>query len=260
MSTENQTKINHLLQTQPSGVVLLSSWLKEKGYSLDLQKRYRRNNWLQSIGSGANIRTADKVDYMGGLYALQSQKGMHVHIGARSAIALLGKAHYLDLSKHKVILFGERGEQLPRWFSRHNWGIQIEYHQTSFLPPEEGLTKYQNNNFSILISNAARAIMECLYLVPEKQELSECYEIMESLNNLRPDKVQNLLEKCSSVKVKRLFLYLAEKVNPAWFGFLDLKSIKLGTGKRSIGKNGIYIPKYQIVVPKEMVNYGKQIL
>jgi hypothetical protein len=27
--------------------------------------------------------------------------------------------------------------------------------------------------------------MECLYLAPEKQELAECYQLMEGLNNLR---------------------------------------------------------------------------
>nr|WKN35977.1 AbiEi antitoxin N-terminal domain-containing protein [Tunicatimonas sp. TK19036] len=53
MSTHKESKINQLPQLQPPGVVLLASWLTEKGYSLDLQKRYRKSNWLESIGSGA---------------------------------------------------------------------------------------------------------------------------------------------------------------------------------------------------------------
>lgn len=43
------------------------------------------------------------------------------------------------------------------------------------------------------------------------------FELMEGLNNLRPNQVQDLLEKCESVKVKRLFLYLAEKAGHEWF-------------------------------------------
>ena len=75
---------------------------------------------------------------------------------------------------------------------------------------------------------------------------------MEGLNNLRPALVQSLLEACQSVKVKRLFLYLAEKSNHDWFTYLDLSKIDLGSGKRSIVKDGVYISRYQITVPKEL--------
>ena len=74
---------------------------------------------------------------------------------------------------------------------------------------------------------------------------------MESLNNLRPKSVQILLENGSSIKVKRLFLYLAEKFNHQWLKHLDLTKVNLGSGKRSFVKNGAYISKYKITVPKE---------
>jgi len=94
--------------------------------------------------------------------------------------------------------------------------------------------------------------MECLYSVPKSQPLLEVLEIVEGLNNLRPASVQALLEACKSVKVKRLFLYLAEKAGHDWFKYLDLKKVGLGSGKRSIVEGGIYVPKYQITVPKEL--------
>lgn len=75
MSTTNQSKINHLLSTQPSGIVLSSTWLSTRGYSLDLQKRYRGSQWFDSIGTGALIRHSDQVDYLDGIYALQNQLG-----------------------------------------------------------------------------------------------------------------------------------------------------------------------------------------
>ncbi|WP_417659262.1 type IV toxin-antitoxin system AbiEi family antitoxin domain-containing protein [Pseudidiomarina sp.] len=52
--------------------------------------------------------------------------------------------------------------------------------------------------------------------------------------------------------MKRLFLYLAEKANHDWVQYLDLSSVNLGSGKRAIVANGVYIPKYQITVPKEL--------
>ena len=257
MSTLNQTKINHLLTATPSGTVVLSSWLIEQGYSADLQKRYRKSHWLESLGSGAMARTSDSVDYYGAMYALQKQASHSVHPGGRTALSLLGKAHYLELSSVQVVLFAGDKERLPLWFKNHDWGVKIEYHTTSFLPDNLGLEDFEVKNFSIKVSSAARAMLECLYLAPEKQELLECFELMEGLNNLRPKMVQELLEQCTSIKVKRLFLYLADKAGHEWLQYLDLQKIDLGSGKRSLVKNGVYIAKYQITVPKELAEYDK---
>lgn len=260
MSSEKPTKINQLLSSLPNGIVMQSFWLVNSGYSLDLQKRYRKGQWLQSIGTGAMIRTGDEVSYEGAIYALQKQSGTNIHPAGRTALSMLGKAHYLDLGKQKVIVFGGKGEQLPTWFQRHDWGVKVEFYQSSFLPPDEGLVEVELNSFSIQVSGAVRAIMECLYLAPEKQELMECFELMEGLNNLRPVQVQQLLEKCQSVKVKRLFMYMAEKAGHSWFPYIDLKNIDLGKGKRSIVKNGVYNAKYQITIPRELEEYGKSTL
>ena len=252
MSTKNESKLNSLFSTQPLGSVLTSAWLKEQGYSLSLQKRYKRSQWFESIGSGALIRHGDEVDYLGGVYALQSQLGLSVHPAAKTALSLQGKAHYLELSAKKVQLFGYQGEGTPLWFRKHDWGLVIEHQKTSFLPAELGLIDLELKRFTVKVSSPARAIMECLYLAPKSQPLMEVFELMEGLNNLRPAVVQKLLEACSSVKVKRLFLYLAEKAGHDWLNYLDLKKVDLGAGKRSIVKGGVYVAKYKITVPQEL--------
>lgn len=252
MSTENTSKINQLLTSQPSGVVMQSFWLAKHGYSLDLQKRYKKSKWLESIGSGAMIRAGDQVGYEGAIYALQQQSGLEVHPGGKTALGLLGMSHYLEFAPKSATLFGGKTEYIPQWFKKHDWGTKVNYYRTSFLPPDISLMEKEFNTFSIKISNAPRAIMECLYLVPDKQDLLECFHLMESMNNVRPTIVQELLEKCESVKIKRLFLYLAEKTNHEWFKRLDLEKIDLGKGKRRIVKNGVYNSKYQITISKEL--------
>jgi len=206
------------------------------------------------------IRAGDRVGYEGAIYALQEQTGSTVHPGGRTALAFLGKAHYLEMETKRAIVFGSQGEKLPVWFEKHDWGVRLEYYQTFFLPPDLGLTKVVLKNFSIRVSNAARALMECLYLAPEKQDLIECYQLMEGLNNLRPDLVQTLLEKCRSVKVKRLFIYLAEKAGHSWLGYLKLDRIGMGRGKRSIARGGVFVEKYQITVPRELEYYERSSL
>ena len=252
MSTEKESKINTLLSSQPLGSVLCSSWLVDQGYSLDLQKRYKKSQWFDSIGTGALIRHADDVDYLGGIYALQTQLGLFVHPAAKTALSLLGKTHYLALSTKKAQLFGGSTESLPLWFKKRDWNLNIECKLTSFLPPELGLVEIEHKNFKVKISSPARAVMECLYLAPKSQPLLEVFELMEGLNNLRPAAVQQLLEACTSVKIKRLFLYLADKAGHEWLSYIKLDRVGLGSGKRAIVSDGVYVSKYQITVPREL--------
>jgi len=252
MSTKKHEKINNLLRSHPSGVVLTSSWLLQQGYSLDLQKRYKKSKWFDSIGSGALIRHKDQVDYLGGVYALQTQLGLSAHPGAKTALSLQGKAHYLEMSFGKTQLFCHSGENLPLWFKNFDWGLKLDLTSTSFLPAGLGLVDVEHKNFTVKVSSPARAVMECLYSVPKSQALLEVYELMEGLNNLRPNLIQTLLEKCTSIKVKRLFLYLAEKAGHEWFNFINIENVDLGSGNRSIVEGGVYVSKYQITVPKEL--------
>jgi hypothetical protein len=78
---------------------------------------------------------------------------------------------------------------------------------------------------------------------------------MSGLFGLRANVLQSLLESCNSIKVKRVFLFLAEKLNYDYFKKLDISKIDLGKGKRQIiQEDGQFNQKYQITVPKE---YGE---
>lgn len=252
MSIENQSKLNQLLSNVPSGVVLTSAWLVDQGYSLQLQERYKKSKWFMSLGRGALVRNDDVVDYLGGVHALQNQRGLSIHPAAKTALMLQGKSHSLELSTKKVQLFSTSSESLPSWFKSYEWGVKVECNASSFLPPEIGMTDFKHKEFSINISSPARAILECLYLAPKTQPLLEIYELMKGLNNLRPMAIQKLLESCTSVKVKRLFLYMAEKADHDWVTYIKRDKIDIGKGKRQIVSDGTYIPKYQITVPKEL--------
>jgi len=252
---EKEQKINRLLNSQPSGVVYLSSWLTENGFSTQLLNRYKKSNWLYSIGMGAWMRVGEKPTYKGALYALQEQAKLSIHIGGKTALSLQGKVHYLELSTQQILLFGSSKEKLPAWFSKYDWGLKVNYFSSSFLPTKIGLQTLAQSNFSLFISSPTRALLECLYLAPKKQALVECYEIMEGLNTLRPRQVQDILEQCTSVKVKRLFLYMAEKAQHDWFNYINLEKINIGKGKRSLVKDGVYISKYRITIPKALANY-----
>ena len=76
---------------------------------------------------------------------------------------------------------------------------------------------------------------------------------MEGLSNLSPHRLQKLLANCRSVKVKRLFLFFADRHQHAWVKHIKKEDIDLGTGKRMLVKGGKLNSTYQITVPEDLV-------
>ena len=253
MKVRQGTKINRLLKIWPHGTVSLSSWLTKNGYSGQLVNEYKKGAWLETIGTGAWIRSGDRVDWLGALYALQDQAGMKIHAGAKTALTLVGDDQNRDPGNRQVLLFGQSRLKLPGWFRKHDWGERPIFHATSFLPPDLGLNELELHGFKVKISGRARAVMESLYLANEERALQESLALMELQAEMKPNDAQELLENCSSIRVKRLFLYLGEKLRHKWVNELDLARIELGTGKQSLFRNGAWVDKYKITVPKSFV-------
>ena len=250
---DSKTKINSLIQSLPRGSVLLPSWLLSQGYSYELQQSYRKGNWLKSIGKGAMLKSGDPLVLTGALSALQKVENLNIHVGGRSALELQGLAHYLQINNPETTLFLNSRAKLPIWFENNDWNAKLKIFRLSLFNDEMlGMTNFQEGELAMRISNPARAIMECLALCPDKFPLSESFELMEGLGALRPAKVQELLENCKSLKTKRLFLHFAERANHNWFKYLDLSTIDLGVGKRSLVESGVLISKYKLVLPGEL--------
>jgi len=253
MNVKGLTKINSLLQRLPAGALYFASWLNENGISHTLQQHYRDAQWLTSIAPGVMYRTGDKPTLFSALSCFNTQLNKKFYIGALSALEIRGFAHYVPLGRQQIMVYCPRGEWFPQWFSKYDWGVDIvkKYSELN----ETGIATINENRFDVAVATPERAFLECLSLAPKYYYLIDLYYIMEMLSSLRPDLLQNLLEECNSAKVKRLFLYMAEKAGHTWLEDLDLSKINLGTGKRAIVKNGIYNSKYQITLPGDLVNY-----
>jgi hypothetical protein len=211
-----------------------------------------KTGWLTRIGPGAYTQAGDTVDWQGGLLALQAQLGMSVHAGARSALELQGRAHFVPLgSRRRTILVSDTPELLPTWFRRHPWEAQIEHHSLTLFKetPSEALRHIDCGGFEIAVSSPERAIMEDMRLTRTNDDIEHSIKLLENLTTLRPNIVQQLLETCTSIKVKRLFLWGVERVGHAWSKKLDPESVDLGAGKRQLYKGGVLDPKYRITVP-----------
>ena len=253
MSNETKSKINRLISQWPRGTVGAASYLNPLGFSYDLLTRYKKSGWIQSFGRGAYTLFGDKVEWPGALYTLQTQLGLNIHAGGKTALELKGYAHYLPSQQDRIFLYGSQGQTLPAWFKGERLGVHIVMIRTNLFPQKrrEGFSEFRREGFSIRISSPERAAMEMLHLVPGKLTFDESLLIMENLVSLRSEVVQRLLEMCRSIKVKRLFMYLAEKTEHPWLAQLDLSRVDFGKGKRLIIRNGRYDTKYRITVPRD---------
>jgi hypothetical protein len=59
------SKLNQLLTQWQRGAAYVQIYLSQLGYYHDLAKSYRRNGWLDSIGTGAFKLAGDRVDWFG---------------------------------------------------------------------------------------------------------------------------------------------------------------------------------------------------
>jgi hypothetical protein len=252
MGNEKKTKINRLISQWPRGTPAVASYLNKQGYNHALLTRYKKSGWIQSFGRGAYILSGDQVEWYGALYTLQNQLELNIHPGGKTALELKGYAHYLPSGLRHIFLYAPQGSALPTWFKREWSGLKIELIRTNVFPVENelGMSVFNERGLNLKISAPERAAMEMLHLVPNKIGFDEASLIIENLATLRPEVVQLLLEKCRSIKVKRIFMFLAEKHGHTWTSDLDVSKIDLGKGKRMVVPNGQYNSKYRITVPK----------
>ncbi|MCF8332268.1 MAG: type IV toxin-antitoxin system AbiEi family antitoxin [Bacteroidales bacterium] len=252
MTTKKETKLRTLFKNIRQGNVITIPLLESLNISDDLRMYYLESGWLEAIGRGAFKKPDDNIEWYGALSAIQEQIETKVHVGGLTALDLQGFSHYIRLSKETLYLFSPPKTRLPKWFIKFNWNVEILHKSTSFLPENIGTKKIEIKQINVIVSTPERAIMECLYLAPNKSDIVECYKLFEGLVNLKPKLVTELLQACTSVKVKRLFLYMAEKANHQWFQFLEIDNINLGRGRRMITEKGVYNSKYLISIPKDL--------
>ena len=257
MTRSTSSKLNPLLTSWPAGAVYTTAWLKKHGYSYPLVDGYRKSAWVFSLGKGAVARCGDKITCLGGIYALQQQANLDLHVGGSTALQMLGVSHFLELGGSKVQIFARTGVRLPSWFKHYKWKAKLGYYTTNLFSgaaKDLGLREYNTGSFSIKISSRERAIMEVLELAPKKESLENAKLLMEGLNNLRPELIQKLLQSCSSIKVKRLFLAFADLLRLPWFKKLNIETLDLGHGKRNLTKNGKLYSKYLITLPAQLLD------
>lgn len=253
MSIATTSKLNQLLSESLPGGLLFAGWLRNEGYSSQLLKKYRDSGWLEGLARGVMYRRNDNLSALTAIYCYNHQTGSNARVAAHSALELLGFSHYIPMGKPRLMVAFESGN-VEDWVKSDKYDMTIvPFHTGIFKNP---LTQsFDQSRYTIKISSPEQAFLECLYLVQDHYNYMDLYYIMEQLTSLNPEKVQTALENTSSQRIKRMFLYMAEKAGHYWFDMLDVDKLGLSSSKMKLVDNGVYISKYRITVPKELNDY-----
>lgn len=240
-------------QILPDGQVVNRAWLQDRGYDRSRVDFYLLSHKLDRVGHGAYRRPGPPLKWEHYVYSLQ-ELGIDLHVGGRSALDLLGYAHYLAIGGTKKIeLYSTH--PLPTWvksikefaFEHHKILCFDSLDDSAFTTKAFGHWDWQLN-----ISSMELALIELLCDVHDEADFSAADKYFESATSLRPKLINALLNKCTQVKAKRLFMWFAKRHNHAWFQDIDINNLDLGSGKRVIVKGGALDKEYQITVPREM--------
>lgn len=250
------TKIQQILETTPNESVLFGSWLSNQGLDARGQYAYMKSGWFDRISKGVYKIHGTEPSLLSAISSYNIQLNKSCVVGAYTALEFRGYSHYVSMGKPTAYLFTDKSNKLPSWLLKEEWDMTVKYMTTSFLGDDLlGVETMIVNLHDLLVSSPERAILECLNLPEASSSLLDIYYIMESMTTLRPKLVQALLEACSSQKVKRLFLYMAEKSGHSWFKALKLENINWGTSRFMITPTGKYINKYNMTISKELAEY-----
>lgn len=203
------------------------------------------------------------------MISLQTLLKAHFVVGGRTALEVQGFAHYLSAApQREVHLYAT--DRRPGWVLKLNLESRFVFHNAKRLFSNEVVLdvdraaddlllrssyvrqRWGKWDWPLVTSSAERAILELLDEVPERETFHQADMLFEGLRNLSPRKLQPLLQACRSVKVKRLFLWFAERHRPPWLSSLDRSGIDLGKGKRMLVNGGKLDPNFNITVPESL--------
>jgi len=235
------------------GILIDRNWLSEQGFGRSSVDYFLRSGKLVAVVRGIYRKPGPPLKWQNIVYSL-SQLGYSVHVGHDTALQYHGYQHFLQLgSQNQLSIYCKR--KLPKWLNGIN--TDFDFNQVHNNPFEESFTAgleeipFGNWDWPIFYSIQERAFLEYLSTVTTEEEIGKAVLMFEGTGGFRPKLIQTLLEECTQIKAKRLFLWMAKRQNHQWYHHIDISQINLGSGKRQIIKNGILNKDFMITVPKE---------
>ncbi|WP_222851550.1 type IV toxin-antitoxin system AbiEi family antitoxin domain-containing protein [Phytoactinopolyspora mesophila] len=268
--------LNQLQRELPEGLVVDAAWLERHGYYRSLRQTYVNHGWLERAARRVYRRPGPELSWEQVVISLQTLLEYPVAVGGRTALELGGLAHYVPRVHAEVHLHRDRA--LPTWLPTLQLPQRLIDHRNTRLfdiavpeltssdlsaPRTDGdvqawarggfvAVSWGQWNWPLMVSTPERAVLELLDELPARESFHQADVLFEGMVALSPRRVQHLLERCKSVKVKRLFFFFADRYSHAWLARIDRAKVNLGSGKRALVPGGRLDSTYNITVPEDL--------
>lgn len=252
-------KPQHIDRLLPHGLVATRQWVLEQGVSRHALDNAVKSHRLHKLAVGVYARAESRLSWQAVVCSLQRMADRSVLVGGVSALQVLGLGQYLSFGDtQKLHLYAEG--KVPGWLGRVAAKASFQWHSTRMLWGAEVLEnktyqkhlQWRDDLPEIALSCSEKAYLEMLADIPDGISFDHADELMQGLTSLSPSKLDALLRGCKSIKVKRLFFWLASRHNYPWFRKLNRDDYDLGKGKRVIAKSGKLDNTYLITVPEHL--------
>lgn len=274
MDGQKRQPLNQLLTRLAPGLMVDSAWLKSQGISTSSIHDYVQRGWLERVAPRVyrrvtpnGVSSAPRWDMA--VMSAQATRSPSLYVGGTTALELHGLGHYARLGDDRKIHLYDPEGAAPSWLPKLPTDVTMILHtRTLFSDPSLGVEWYRLDlgtarlgmavpspdgsepwDHFLRVAGAERGAIEMMEAVPQGPSFEHADAIFESLTNLRPRLLTQLLEGCASVRAKRLFLFFADRHDHGWAKHITRDHIDLGSGKRQLVPGGRLIPAYQITVP-----------
>lgn len=245
----------------PYGMLATRKWLMARGLSGHALDNAVKSKRLLPLAPGVYSQYTRDLRWEGVVASLQYMEGAStpsVYAGGLTALSVMEMPDLPPAGALDVHLYAN--DRPPAWLFRLPLPEKFKWRSAKNLWPESVAADedyleacgWDMGLPPLHVSCPERALMEALMSVPKGIDFDQADGLMREQILMSPRKLDALLGACRSVKVKRLFFWLAARANHHWLGDLDRARYDLGSGKRVLEEGGKLDREHLITVPHHM--------
>ncbi|MDE2955981.1 MAG: type IV toxin-antitoxin system AbiEi family antitoxin domain-containing protein [Bacteroidota bacterium] len=271
MNTAKYSKLRTLVNEVPQGCIIDGDWLDAMGIGRVNARSYVNSGWLERIACGVYRRPFPDsspeygVEWDTVLRSLRWLMGWTGHIGGESALSHHGYNH--DMKFWTLCVF-VHGDPLPSWIDRIPCGQEFYRRPLTLFtgPRDMGVSSFRPQGdtvparWPLWYSRPERALLEAMAEVPQRVDFYRIDKVVQSMwSRVSADNFNELLQACTSYKVRRLFCAFAARHDHHWWSKIDLDNLDLGRGVSYLARQGGKIhPDFQVKMPEEFIGAERE--
>jgi hypothetical protein len=255
MRRQNEPRLKWVLDRVPHGQLVDTPTLERHGVTRQLAHKYVESGWLEPVVRGVYRRPSAsdaRLEWRTVVRSLQALMQYPTVVGGRTALEEQGFRHYVSRSDEAPVhLYGAAH---PSWLKRLPGPATFVLHSdTLFAKGTSDWVETPSPAGPLTCSSPERAVLELLDELPNAESFHIVDTVFEGLAAARPQRLAGLLQRCTSVKVKRLFFVFADRHAHGWRKYLKAEDVNLGSGPRALVAGGKMHPLYKVSVPPEFL-------